>query len=60
MPQQNKPIPEEPGNIACDICLTEIPDSVAHSQEGDEYALHYCGLECYVEWKKLALTLRSE
>ena len=48
----NKPIPTEPTNLACDVCLNEIPESVAHSQEGDEYTQHFCGIECYSIWKR--------
>lgn len=48
----DRPKPQEPSPIACAICLTELPQSVASNQEADEYAQHYCGLECYLEWKK--------
>lgn len=47
-----KPYPEEPDNIACEVCLKEIPQSVAASHEGDEYAHHFCGTECYNIWKQ--------
>ena len=43
----NKPIPKEPENVSCKVCLAEIPDSVTMSSEGDEYAQHFCGIECY-------------
>ena len=33
--------------IDCEICLSEIPDSVVQNAEADEYVSHYCGLECY-------------
>lgn len=46
-----KPIPKEPDNVVCDICLTEIPESVAVSSEGDEYAQHFCGITCYTKWR---------
>lgn len=46
-----KPIPSEPDNVACHICLTEIPQSVASNQEADEYTQHFCGIECYSIWK---------
>ena len=46
-----KPIPKEPGNVACDVCLAEIPESVAMSSEGDEYTQHFCGIECYDKWR---------
>ena len=47
----DKPIPKEPENVSCDVCLTEIPESVAMSSEGDEYAQHFCGIACYDKWR---------
>ena len=56
----NKPVPVEPENLACKVCLEEIPESVAVSQEGDEYAQHFCGIECYSIWKKENLYSQGE
>ena len=47
-----KPIPKEPDNVTCDVCLTEIPESVAMSSEADEYTQHFCGIECYKKWRE--------
>ncbi len=47
----DKPVPQEPEMVACEVCLTEIPTSVAISQEADDYAQHFCGIECYSQWK---------
>lgn len=44
--------PTEPEPIACDVCLTEIPASVAETAEGPDYIYHFCGLECYVKWQE--------
>ena len=46
-----KTIPVEPEVIACEVCLKEIPESVAQSMEGDDYIHHFCGLECYNTWQ---------
>lgn len=46
-----KPTPAEPNNVACSICLKEIPESVAMSSEADEYTQHFCGIECYNKWR---------
>jgi hypothetical protein len=46
-----KPIPKEPDNVVCDICLKEIPESVAMSSEADEYTQHFCGISCYNQWR---------
>jgi len=41
----------KPGNVTCNICLTEIPESVAMSSEADEYTQFFCGIECYTQWR---------
>jgi hypothetical protein len=41
----------EEATIACDICLKEIPKSVALSEEGQEQVYHFCGADCYEKWK---------
>ena len=38
--------------LDCEICLSEIPESVGHNAEADEYVSHYCGLECYQRWQE--------
>ena len=47
-----KPIPEEPEKIDCATCMKEIPDSAAVTEEGEDYVMHFCGLECYAAWKE--------
>jgi hypothetical protein len=46
-------IPEEPMTLTCEDCLSGIPESVAHSLEGPDYILHFCGLHCYDNWCKV-------
>jgi len=48
---EKTPPAAKPGNVACSICLTEIPESVAMSSEADEYTQHFCGIECYTKWR---------
>jgi hypothetical protein len=48
----NKPENPPEGLVACEICLKEIPRSVALSQEGSDYVLYFCGDNCFVEWQK--------
>lgn len=36
--------------LSCDVCLTEIPASVAQTMEGEEYVQHFCGLDCMQVW----------
>jgi YHS domain-containing protein len=45
-------VPPE-GVVACEVCLTEIPSSVAKSHGGEEYVHYFCGEHCYVQWKEL-------
>lgn len=33
--------------LACKICLREIPRSEAKISETNDYVVYYCGLECY-------------
>ena len=47
----DKLVPKEPAKVSCDVCLKEIPESVAVSSEADEYTQHFCGTECYDKWK---------
>ena len=55
-----KPVPEEPDNVACSICLTEIPESVAMSSEADDYTQHFCGISCYNQWRDESSNSQAE
>ncbi len=48
----DKPVPTEPDLINCKLCFKEIPESVATTEEGEDYVMHFCGLECYSAWKE--------
>lgn len=37
--------------VVCDLCKTEIPHSAALTFEGEDYAVHFCGLGCLNAWK---------
>ena len=47
----DKPTQKESTNVSCEVCLAEIPESVAMSSEGNEYTQHFCGIECYEKWR---------
>jgi hypothetical protein len=47
-----KPIPQEPEYVSCEVCLEQIPKSASISHEADQYARHFCGIECYSQWKQ--------
>lgn len=48
----DKLVPAEPDLIDCKLCFKEIPESVAMTEEGEDYVMHFCGLECYSAWKE--------
>jgi hypothetical protein len=43
--------PTEIEQVACEICLKEVPKSEATIAEASDYVLHFCGLECYAKWQ---------
>ncbi|HJX16863.1 MAG TPA: AF1514 family protein [Acidiferrobacterales bacterium] len=43
-------VTEQDAVVACDVCLKEIPRSVARSFEGSDYVHHFCGQGCYDQW----------
>lgn len=49
-----RPTPQEPEHIACEVCLKEIPASTGHSAESGDYLHFFCGLECLKRWKRKA------
>lgn len=46
-----KQVISEPETVACEICLVEVPKSVAQSLEGPEYVYYFCGAACYSRWQ---------
>jgi hypothetical protein len=51
MQAKNPPGGPAPETIACEVCLKEIPRSVAHCPEGAEYVYYFCGADCYQQWQ---------
>ena len=41
--------------VTCEVCLKEVPASEAKSSETDDYVAHFCGLECYQQWRQKTL-----
>jgi hypothetical protein len=49
MDNDNKtPAPEY---VACEVCMKEVPKSIAEVPEGTDYVMYFCGLECHEKWK---------
>ena len=47
--------PSDPSAVAiipCDVCHKEVPLSEAVIPEATDYVAHFCGLECYSQWKQ--------
>ena len=49
MPTNDKPV--EVLLVSCEICLKEVPITVAIVPEATDYFVHFCGLDCYRQWK---------
>jgi len=49
MNDQNKTV--APEQISCEICLKEVPKTDAQSVEMNDYAMYFCGLECFEKWR---------
>lgn len=45
---QSLPVSEQ---VSCQVCLKEVPQSSAVDFEVGDYVAHFCGLECYAQWK---------
>jgi hypothetical protein len=37
--------------VSCGVCQREIPLSAAVSPEASDYVAHFCGLDCYAQWR---------
>jgi len=37
--------------VSCEVCMKEVPQSSAVDFEVGDYVAHFCGLECYAQWK---------
>lgn len=41
----------EATQVACEMCLKQVPSSEAVMAEAVDYVAYFCGLECYERWK---------
>lgn len=49
---QHTESPTDQPLLACETCMTEIPESEADYSEAEEYVAYYCGLDCYQQWRE--------
>jgi len=58
-PQRADQLHDEAAGGRCAVCEHEVPWSEAPVREASDYMAHFCGLECYARWRKLAEVLVS-
>lgn len=46
-----KPKTDDAPLVSCQVCLKEVPRSVAKSLEGADYVYYFCGADCYQRWR---------
>ena len=46
-------LPSSAAQVACDVCLREVPRSEAIVPEAADYVAYFCGLACFERWKGL-------
>jgi hypothetical protein len=44
--------PKAPRRVTCATCRRELPADEALMPEAEEYALWFCGVDCYAEWRR--------
>jgi len=50
MARRNKPLDLE--QVACAVCLKDVPRSEAVVPEALDYVVYFCGLDCLETWKR--------
>lgn len=38
-------------HFSCEVFMKEVPLTEGENPETADYIVHFCGLECYEEWK---------
>ncbi|MCK5499400.1 MAG: DUF3330 domain-containing protein [Gammaproteobacteria bacterium] len=46
--------------VACEVCLKEIPGSEVPIEEAGDYVMYFCGLDCYSIWREKYTREREE
>jgi hypothetical protein len=42
-------VPHE--SVACEVCLKEVPGTLALTHDGPHYVHYFCGLDCLGRWQ---------
>lgn len=45
--------------VKCEVCLTEIPETVAETFDGPVYVHYFCGLDCLGKWQEQQKTAKK-
>lgn len=45
--------PVDTEQVACEICLKEIPQAEAGIVEANDSVMYFCGLDCYRQWRAM-------
>ena len=57
---KTQPRPQSPSElVSCKICQKEVPLSAANTFEAVDYVAHFCGIECYSEWKHQSISIEN-
>ena len=41
-------------SVRCEVCEREVPVDEARSVEGRDIVWHFCGMDCFEEWRRVA------
>jgi hypothetical protein len=52
MNKPEKQVEVEVVQVACEVCLKEVPKSVSKVDEASDYVLYFCGIDCYEKWRE--------
>lgn len=42
----------KPVQLACAVCMKEIPLTAAIVPEATDYVVHFCSSDCYAKWQQ--------
>ncbi len=45
--------PADSDSLSCEVCMKVMSTADEITPEATDYYLHFCGLDCYAQWKKI-------